>query len=90
MIITVRGAASYNVLNCLGAIALARRLGISIAAVRDGLNTFGKSVRDNPVRTNIFEFGDTKVLSDFTRNPHGRKGCYKWQTLSKQPANSSY
>lgn len=33
MIITVRGAASYNVLNCLGAIALARRLGISIAVV---------------------------------------------------------
>ncbi len=69
--ITVRGAASYNVLNCLGAIALARRLGIPIGSVRDGLNTFGKSVRDNPGRTNLFEFGDTKVLVDFAHNPHG-------------------
>lgn len=28
-------------------------------------------MRDNPGRTNIFEFGETKVLGDLAHNPHG-------------------
>ncbi len=69
--ITLGGAARHNVSNSLGAVCLARILGVDAPAVAQGLRAFRGDPADNPGRGNLFEIDGVKVLVDFAHNPHG-------------------
>jgi UDP-N-acetylmuramyl tripeptide synthase len=69
--ITFAGAASHNVANVLGVIALAATLGLDPEAIGRGLRAFRGSSVDNPGRLNRFDLGGVTVLADFAHNPHG-------------------
>lgn len=68
---TLDGAAIYNVLNALGAAALAFASGLDDSAIAAGLAGFDSSPERSPGRTNLFEVGGVTVLVDFVHNPHG-------------------
>jgi cyanophycin synthetase len=63
-------AAGYNVLNALGAICLARAMGLDNAAIRSGLGGFKSDPRNNPGRSNEFDVSGARVFVDFAHNPH--------------------
>ncbi len=69
--ITHGGAALHNVANALGAIGVARALGLPIDAIRAGLTGFDNSAAANPGRTNRWEVDGFQVIVDFAHNPHG-------------------
>ncbi len=69
--ITVSGMARHNILNCLGAILLAKALDIHTAAIRKALSNFGGSYNENPGRGNFFEKDGITIVFDFAHNPHG-------------------
>ena len=71
--ITMKGAARYNIANCLNAISLAKMLNLSNSAIRDSLSRFGGSFRENPGRGNFIHIDGVTVLMDFAHNPHGMK-----------------
>ena len=68
--IAMAGAARYNLLNALGAICLARALGLELDAIRDGLHGFRNNPADNPGRCNEFAVNGARVFVDFAHNPH--------------------
>ncbi len=68
---TLGGAAGHNVENALGAICVATRLGLPLAAIREGLAGFDSSAAENPGRLNRFELGGVTAIVDFAHNPHG-------------------
>ncbi|MEM7581869.1 MAG: Mur ligase family protein [Acidobacteriota bacterium] len=68
---TLGGAARHNVYNALGAICVALRLGLPLAAVREGLASFDSSAEENPGRLNRFDLGGVQAIVDFAHNPHG-------------------
>ncbi len=68
---TLGGAARHNVYNALGAICVARRLGLPTAAIRQGLASFDSSADQNPGRLNRFDLGGVQAIVDFAHNPHG-------------------
>ena len=68
---TLAGAARHNVQNALGAICVARRLGLSTRAIRRGLREFDSSEEENPGRLNLFRLGGVTAIVDFAHNPHG-------------------
>ncbi len=65
--ITFGGAARYNVENALGAVAMARGLGVETAAIVRALTGFV----DNPGRGETRELGGVTVFIDFAHNPDG-------------------
>ncbi len=66
------GAARHNLSNALAAILLGDSLGISPAALREGLAAIGTSPADNPGRANLIPLGNgATVLLDYAHNPHG-------------------
>ena len=69
--ITMDRAAVHNSSNCLGAISLAKALGVENEAIADSLRTFGSSYTENPGRGNIFKKNGYTILMDFAHNPHG-------------------
>jgi cyanophycin synthetase len=69
--ITFRGVARYNVENALGAIAMARALGVGDDAIRAALAGFGSSPTDNPRRGTLVEKDGARVMLDFGHNPEG-------------------
>ena len=71
--ITMKGAARYNIANCLNAVSLAKMLNLSNSAIRDALSRFGGSFRENPGRGNFIHIDGVTVLMDFAHNPHGMK-----------------
>ena len=68
---TLGGAARHNVHNALGAILVARRLGLPLEAIRKGLERFDSSADENPGRLNRFDLGGVTAIVDFAHNPHG-------------------
>ena len=82
--ITLGGAARHNVSNSLGAVALAKILGIEDRAIAEGLRAFRNDPTDNPGRGNFFEIDGVKVLVDFAHNPHGLAALLG--TASRLPA----
>jgi UDP-N-acetylmuramyl tripeptide synthase len=68
---TLGGAAVHNVANALGAVCAARRLGLPLAAIREGLCSFDSSAEANPGRLNRFDLGGVTAIVDFAHNPHG-------------------
>jgi cyanophycin synthetase len=68
--VTLGGAARYNISNALGALCLARAMGIGDDAIRAGLSGFQNNAHDNPGRCNEFAIGGARVFVDFAHNPH--------------------
>jgi UDP-N-acetylmuramyl tripeptide synthase len=69
--ITLGGAATHNVANALGVVALALGLGVDPAVIGRGLTRFKGSSSENPGRLNLFELGGATAVADFAHNPHG-------------------
>ena len=65
--ITVEGAARHNVANALAAAALTWCLGVSLADIRNGLQTMSQD--DNPGRCNLYDIDGFTVIVDFAHNP---------------------
>ena len=68
--ITMDGHARFNVQNALGAIGVARVLGLPFDAIRRGLTGFRPNREENPGRCNSFDVGGAEILVDFAHNPH--------------------
>lgn len=66
--ITFEGHARFNIANALAASAAAYALGLSIADIQLGLQTFHPTPGQNPGRTNLIDAGDMKVLIDYGHN----------------------
>jgi cyanophycin synthetase len=65
------GMAGHNVANALAAVAGARGLGVSLAAVRRGLTTFRPTTDDSRGRLNVFRDERRVVVVDFAHNEAG-------------------
>ena len=68
--ITMSGAAGFNVQNVMGAIGLAKAMGLGDLAIIDGLTKFQASPDDNPGRCNQFLVRGARVFVDFAHNMH--------------------
>lgn len=66
--LTFEGHARFNVANALAASAAAYALGLSIADIQRGLQTFHPTPGQNPGRTNLIEADGMKVLIDYGHN----------------------
>ncbi|MEG3079747.1 cyanophycin synthetase [Halomonas sp. 5021] len=66
--ITFEGHARFNVANALAASAAAYALGLSIADIQRGLQTFHPTPGQNPGRTNLIDADGMKVLIDYGHN----------------------
>ena len=77
------GAARHNVMNALGAAALAHALGIAAGDIGRGLSEL--AMDDNPGRANLYQIGGVQVLLDFAHNPHGLEAMI--DMAAQLPAN---
>jgi len=68
--ITMGGAARFNVSNAMGALCLAKAMGIADPAIKAGLTTFTSTPDDNPGRCNEFIVKGARIFVDFAHNPH--------------------
>lgn len=68
--VTMGGAAKFNVRNVMGALCLAKALGLPDEAIVRGLTTFESKPDDNPGRCNEFVAKGARVFVDFAHNPH--------------------
>ncbi|MEO7815395.1 MAG: Mur ligase family protein [Sphingomicrobium sp.] len=68
--VTVGGAARFNIQNAMGAIGLAKAMGIGDRAILAGLTGFRPSPDDNPGRCNEFQVKGARVFVDFAHNLH--------------------
>ena len=66
--ITFDGHARFNVANALAAAAAGHALGLSLADIQRGLQTFHPTRGQNPGRTNLIEADGVKVLIDYGHN----------------------
>ena len=66
--ITFEGHARFNVANALAAAAAAYGLGLTVADIQMGLQTFHPTPGQNPGRTNLIEADGVKVLIDYGHN----------------------
>ncbi|HSP31358.1 MAG TPA: Mur ligase family protein, partial [Halomonas sp.] len=82
--ITFEGHARFNVANALAASAVAYALGLSIADIQLGLQTFHPTPGQNPGRTNFIDAGDIKVLIDYGHNVPALKALS--ELVSRIPA----
>jgi cyanophycin synthetase len=67
---TLNGAALHNIQNALGAIGLAKSLGIQHKAITAALAIFASNSEDNPGRGNQFKINNAQVIMDFAHNVH--------------------
>jgi cyanophycin synthetase len=67
---TLNGAALHNIQNALGAIGLAKSLGIEDKAITTALSIFASNSKDNPGRGNQFKVNNAQVIMDFAHNVH--------------------
>ncbi len=68
--ITMGGLARFNIRNVMGALCLAKALGLSDQAIIGGLTNFESKPEDNPGRCNEFAAKGARVFVDFAHNPH--------------------
>ena len=69
--VTLGGVARHNVANALAATGAARALGVSLAVVKRGLQTFVPSTDDSRGRLNVFRDDRRVVVVDFAHNEAG-------------------
>ncbi|WP_220503544.1 Mur ligase family protein [Vibrio sp. SG41-7] len=85
---TLNGAAKHNIQNALGAIGLAKSLGIEDTAITRALVCFSSDVNDNPGRGNQFVINDAKVIMDFAHNVHSMDAMVS--TTEHMPAERKF
>jgi UDP-N-acetylmuramyl tripeptide synthase len=68
--ITMGGDARFNIQNVMGAIGLAKAMGLADQAIVAGLTRFQASPDDNPGRCNEFTVKGARVFVDFAHNRH--------------------
>jgi UDP-N-acetylmuramyl tripeptide synthase len=85
---TLNGAAKHNIQNALGAIGLAKSLGIENSAIFNALTAFSSNIDDNPGRGNQFEINGAKVIMDFAHNVHSMDAMAN--TTANMPAKRKY
>lgn len=68
--VTMGGAAKFNIRNVMGALCLAKALGLKDEAIISGLTAFESKPEDNPGRCNEFTAKGARVFVDFAHNPH--------------------
>lgn len=66
---TLGGAAEFNVLNALAAVAITAAYGIALPTIAAALASFQPSFDDSPGRLNIVEAHGIKVVVDYAHNP---------------------
>ena len=86
--ITLEGAARFNVQNVMGALCLAKTMGIENSAVVEGLTTFTSTPEENPGRCNEFSVRGARVFVDFAHNPHSINAIS--DMLGNLPARKKY
>ena len=86
--ITMLGAARFNVHNTMGAIGLAKAMGLGNAAIVAGLAGFLASPEDNPGRCNEFMVRGARIFVDFAHNPHAINAMS--QLLENLPAKRKF
>ncbi len=68
--VTMGGAAKFNIQNAMGALCLAKVMGVPDTAITHGLTNFSSSQDHNPGRCNEFTVNGAKIFVDFAHNPH--------------------
>lgn len=86
--ITMGGAARFNIQNAMGALCLAKAMGISNNAIIKGLTSFNSTPDDNPGRCNEFIIKGARVFVDFAHNPHSINAIA--DMLDNIPSNKKY
>lgn len=86
--ITMGGAAKFNIQNAMGALCLAKAMGLSNEAIKTGLTTFSSTPEDNPGRCNEFKVKGARVFVDFAHNPHSLDAIA--DMLNNIPAQNKY
>ena len=81
---TLKGAAKHNVYNALGAITLAKSIGLSHDCIRQALSEFKSDASDNPGRGNVYAIKGGTVMVDFAHNVHSMDAMAN--TLNAMPA----
>lgn len=64
----LHGRARHNVANALAATAALLAAGVAPVAVAAALPAFQASVADNPLRLNLFQLGELRLLVDYAHN----------------------
>jgi cyanophycin synthetase len=72
--VTLAGIATQHVQNAMAATAAALGVGLSTAAVVQGLRTFEQSAESNPGRANVYLLGDRVIVVDYAHNEAGMVG----------------
>ncbi len=85
---TLKGAARHNIQNALGAIGLAKSLGLNNTSIATALKSFSSSVKDNPGRGNQFDVNGAQVIMDFAHNVHSMDAMAA--TLAKLSAKRKF
>ncbi len=85
---TLNGAARHNIHNALGALGIAKSLGIDNKSIAMALRQFSSSVEDNPGRGNQFEVNGGTVIMDFAHNVHGMDAMAA--TVANMPAQRKF
>ncbi len=85
---TLQGAARHNVLNALGAIGLARSLGVKAEHIASALQNFRSDGKDNPGRGNFYQLKGATVIVDFAHNVHSMQAMAN--TLKALPAKRKW
>ncbi len=86
--ITMDGLAQFNIRNVMGALCLAKALGLSDAAILGGLTRFESKPEDNPGRCNEFDAKGARVFVDFAHNPHSVEAVS--EALAHVPAKRKF
>jgi cyanophycin synthetase len=66
--VTHNGRIAFQVENVLAAAAAAWAQGVSLEAIREGLETFGSGMQGSPGRFNLLEIGGVTVVLDYGHN----------------------
>lgn len=66
---TLGGAAEFNTLNALAAVAMTAAYGIALPTIAAGLAAFKPNFEDSPGRLNIVEAHGVKIVVDYAHNP---------------------
>jgi cyanophycin synthetase len=85
---TLNGAAKHNIQNALGAISLAKSLGVENSSIYNALTAFSSDIDDNPGRGNQFEINGAKLVMDFAHNVHSMDAMAS--TTANMPAKRKY
>ena len=67
---TFNGSALHNVHNALGVVGLCKALKLPLAAIQQGLASFGSDATDNPGRGNRYGYHGAEIIVDFAHNEH--------------------